>query len=545
MNQCFGLVPLVFMGLLSCTNAAGPAPMEAGSADEGSSVRIEIPALSASFLSAAGVESMEAAKTLAPAGSGTRAFIAVSAAKLELFASDGTTQIDGWTMDSSAFNAGLAGGTGSFVQTRNLAPGTGYTIRATLLNAANGTEEASQATVQGISKPFDIVADACSYVLIQCLPINPTVLTHALPSDSMSLLPFSGSYDSPSTIRAGGETWYTFTAASKFTRILAQASAGSQAVLGMFVYEADGITTVENNAVSMGVEPGEGSAAWVTTVPGQVYYIGILNFGSFQRRYIYQYDEPDPTGDQSFTVSFTNAVKDQYENDNTIQSATTLVSGIPQTHSLYPSADVDYFAFTGAGGTSYSFATTSVDSTSTNTVLEIVDSTGTVVLEASNEDKYQDDFSRIESWECPMDGTYYPRVTGSNGGYSLLMETLAPAADLAVVVTPGDIDPYQNVLVGWNAVSGAVAYQLWVSIEIGGELEGPFQAFQEGAEPGPADCQVTENRLSYELSLGPYNTPGAMVIVQISWLSGGAWSPLSSGGSGSTQPKTSIGVSIE
>jgi len=544
-NRYIGLVASAVMCLLSCTNAAGPVFPGPGSAEEGSSVRIEIPALSASFLAAAGVESMEAATAIAPRGSISRAYIAVSSAKLELFASDGITRVDSWTMDSTAFNMGLTGGSGSFVQTRNLPPGTGYTIRATLMNAANGSGESSQTTVRGISSPFDIVVDACSYVLIQCLPVDPTLLNLAEPSDSTSLAPFSGSYDSPSTIQSGGEKWYTFTAASKTTRITAQASAGSQTVLGMFVYEADGITRAATIADSMGVEPGEGSAAWVTTVPGQVYYIGVFNLGSFTRRYIYQFTEPDLAGSQTFTVCFTNAVKDLYESNNTTQTATALVAGHTQDHSLYPSDDVDYFSFTATAGTTYALATSSTDSTITSTVLQITDASGTIVMAASHEDWSDSGFSPLVLWECPADGTYYPKVSGSIGTYTIKVDVQAPPADLHVAVTPGITDPYHSVLVVWDVVPGAVAYQLWVSFDYGKWIDGPFRGFPEGAEPGPADCQVAGNRLSYELPLGPYTSPGDPVIVQVSWLSGGTWSPLSIGTSGSTQSQTSIGVTIE
>lgn len=539
------VVALLLAGMVSCTNAVGSALSVSGSdldsssegegsTGRGSSVRIEIPALSAAFLAAAGVESMPAADAIVPVGTAGRAFLAVSSVKLELFASDGTTLLDSWTLDQTSFNAGLDGSSGSFVQTLKLNPGTGYTLRATLLNAANGPDESSQTTVRGVSGPFDIVMDSCSYVAIHCLPVNPTVLSPGVSSDPASLVPFRGSYDAPLSIQAGGEKWYAFTATAATTRISAQTAPGSQAVLGMFVYEADGITMAGSIAGSMGLEPGEGSTSWISTVPGQAYYIGVFNFGSFQQRFHYQNTAPDPKGSQSCTLSFHSATQDQYESNNTIQTATELLPDLAQEHSLYPRGDVDYFAFTGTGGTTYRIETSSVDTTTTSTNLEILNATGAVVGEASTKGKFEPGFSCIPTWVCPADGVYYLKVTGAIGMYEIAVDELPPKVDLDVVVGPGILDPHQSVLVNWDAVPEAVAYQLWVSVDFGYGLYGPVKGIPEGEEPGSGDCQTNGDRLSYELLLEPYSMPGDTVIIQVSWLSDGVWSPLSSGGTGST-----------
>ncbi|HCM25893.1 MAG TPA: hypothetical protein DIC34_04990 [Treponema sp.] len=540
-----GLFAITASVLMCCVNASLPSASDT----RAGTVSISIPALGAAFLSATGVENgVATSRANAAEGSEGRAYIAVSSVRLELFAPAVTAPIDTWEMNESAYESSAVGGTGSFVQSRNIAPGQGYTIKATFFNKANGGDDASRATVQGVSAPFDIVSGTCSYVLIVCRPLSAVVLSEGTASEAISLAPFEGSYEELSDIVAGGEKWFSFAATSRTTRVAAYCAEGSQAVPAIFVYDTDAVSAAVTTARSAGAEPGEGCVSYVSTVIGQTYYVGAVDLGSFRRKssYEYQSETPDPAGDHSFTVLFGNAAEDEFESDDTLATARPLALGIGQIHSLYPSDDVDYVSFTAVKDTEYEVTTSSADSTVTSTKVEIFNAADELVSTSITEHQWTEGFTSIASWVCPEDGTYYARIGkgyGSMGGYRIVIESKIPAVELNVAVSPGIADPHGSLLVSWDPVTGAQAYQLWVSIPHEGGMDGPYQVFADGEELLPEGGALAEDRMSYETP--PWFESGATAIVQVSYRIGGQWVSPSIGVEGTTDPETTISVVIE
>ncbi len=539
--QLFTIVAAI---LSSCANTALPSAMDARTG----TVSITLPALGAAFLSAMGVPSASAdSRAFGNDSLRARAFVAVSSVHFKLYAADGSL-VDEWNMDEAAYQPGLAGGTGSFVQSRNIVPGTGYTIQATILNEANGSDAASGATVQGSSAPFKIVGGACSYVLIICRPLSPVILAEGVPSEPASLIPFAGSagsWNEPASIIPGGERWYSFTATSTSTRIIAQCAEESQAVVAMFVYNEDAITLAGTIAQSIGVEPGEGCATYATTTIGKTYYVGVIDLGAFERQNIYQDSVPDPDGDHSFTILFEKAVKDSFESDDTFLTAKPLALGETQTHSLYPSGDVDYISFIAVKDKAYAVTSSSADTAVTGTQVEIAGADGIVIASPDNEMMWEGGFTSIPSWTCPADGTYYIKISkgyGQIGEYNLRIEGIPPSQDVHIDVNPGTADPNRTLRVTWDEVPDADLYQIWLSFVYGDEINGPYNLFDEGEELRPADCTVVGTRLSYETLA--WFSPGDKILVQVSWNIDGVWSALSTGAEGETDPDTTISVVI-
>ncbi|OHD15364.1 MAG: hypothetical protein A2Y38_10835 [Spirochaetes bacterium GWB1_59_5] len=533
------------VAIASCENTALPSAID----ERTGTVSITIPALGAAFLSAAGFTSPTAdARAIGEDGPIARAFVAVSSVHFELYAADGTTLVDDWYMDEAAYQSGLDGGTGSFVQSRNIVPGTGYTIQATILNEANGSDEASRATVRGKSAPFKIVGGACSYILIVCKPLVPVVLEEGIPSEPVSLTPFegnAGSWNEPAWIVPGGEKWYSFTATSKATRIIARCAEEGQSVLAMFVYDADATTITGTIGQSIGVEPGEGCATYATTTIGQGYYVGVIDLGTFKRQNIYPSSIPDSGGDHSFTVLFEKAMKDSYESDGTITSAKSLTLGETQTHSLYPLDDIDYVSFLAVTDTIYAVTTSSTDTAVTGTRVEILSADGIVVASPDNNMGWSEGFTSISAWTCPADGIYYIKISkgyGQIGEYNIKIAEVPPAQDVHVTVGPGVTDPHRTLLFSWDAVPSADLYQIWFSyVDEEGSGE-PQPLFEVGEELRPADCTISGTRLSWETPA--WFNPGDSAFIQVSWNVDGVWSSLSAGAEGATETETTISVII-
>jgi len=540
----FFLFVVLVAGIASCANTALPSMDE-----RTGTVSITIPALGAAFLSATGMTSSTvAARTIGEDGLSARAFVAVSSVHFELYAADGTTLVDDWYMDEAAYQTGLDGGTGSFVQSRNIVPGTGYTLRATILNEANGTDEASRVTVQGKSAPFKIVGGACSYVLIACKPLVPVVLVEGIPSEPVTLTPFegnAGNWNEPAWVVPGGEKWYSFTATSKVTRIIARCAEEGQSVLAMFVYDADATTSTGTIGQSIGVEPGEGCATYATTTIGQNYYVGVIDLGTFIRQNIYPSSIPDSGGDHSFTILFEKALKDSYESDGIITSAKPLILGETQTHSLYPLDDIDYVSFSAVKDTIYAVTTSSTDTAVTATRVEILGADGIVVASPDDNKGWSEGFTSISAWTCPADGTYYIKISkgyGQIGEYNLKIAEVPPAQDVHVAVDPGVTDPHRTLLFSWDAVPGADLYQLWFTYAGEEGSSEPQPLFEAGEELSPADCTISGTRLSWETPAWFRSGTGA--FIQVSWSVDGVWSSISSGAEGSTEPETTITVII-
>lgn len=538
------LVTIFAAVLTCCSNIALPSVMDARTG----TVSITIPTLGAAFLEAAGVTTASAdARAIGADEQQARAFIAVSSVQFKLFAADGTL-VDAWNMDESAFQTGLDGGTGSFIQSHNIVPGTGYTIAATIFNDANGIDEASRATVQGSSAPFKIVSGKCSYVLIICKPLAPVILAEGIPSLAASLAPFAGtagSWNEPASIIPGAEKWYSFTATSTATRVIAQCAEEGQAVMALFVYNDDAATLAGTVAQSIGVEPGEGCVTYATTTIGKSYYVGVIDLGTFKRANIYQYTIPDPDGDHSFTIIFEKAVRDSFESNDTIASAKPLALGETQTHSLYPSSDVDYVSVSAIKDTIYAITTSSVDTAITSTTVKIVDANGIVIADSDDETSWSEGFASIPSWTCPVDGTYYIKTVkgyGQIGEYNIKVVEIPPLQDVNVAVNPGATDPYRTLNFSWDKVPDADMYQIWITSIMDGGTYGPFSLFEAGDELRLADCTIAGTRLSYETPA--WFSPGESALVQISWNVDGLWSPLSLGAEGSTSPDTIITVTI-
>jgi len=149
----------------------------------------------------------------------------------------------------------------------------------------------------------------------------------------------------------------------------------------------------------------------------------------------------------------------EVEPNGTSGAATPLASGAAARGTVYPNADIDFWSFSAtAGDRVYAAVITNLSAGSTDSVLDLVASNGTTVIESDDNDgTLGTNASSIAGATIPTSGTYFLRVksfsaTGQLRPYRLFLQTRsgAPTAE----TEPND-DPAQ-ALPGSGWLSGMI-----------------------------------------------------------------------------------------
>lgn len=138
--------------------------------------------------------------------------------------------------------------------------------------------------------------------------------------------------------------------------------------------------------------------------------------------------EPDKQNNiYSTGASICLAQPDEFETDDTFNTAPTLALGVSQIHNFDKMGDQDWIKFVATAGKTY-LLSTSLLGASSDTYLYLYDTDGTTLL-ASNDDFGDTLASQIE-WQAPASGTYYilvnnwnPNVGGCGTKYAVSVNT--------------------------------------------------------------------------------------------------------------------------
>jgi uncharacterized repeat protein (TIGR01451 family) len=142
----------------------------------------------------------------------------------------------------------------------------------------------------------------------------------------------------------------------------------------------------------------------------------------------------------------------EVEPNNTSATATVIASGATvYGGTVFPAADVDFYSFTAAAGDRIYAATQSLfdASASGDTVLDLLDTDGTTIIESDNNDgTFNASSSSIAGRLLPAAGTYFLRVrhnvgTGTVRPYALHFrrQSAAPTAEVEPNNTPATATP--------------------------------------------------------------------------------------------------------
>ncbi len=116
-------------------------------------------------------------------------------------------------------------------------------------------------------------------------------------------------------------------------------------------------------------------------------------------------------------IGVVNPYQDEVEPNDAFETATAISLPAKVTANVYPNADVDFFSFTAsAGDRVYAATMTSFDAGgSTNSVIDLLASDGTTVIESDNDDgTFSATSASIAGAVIPADGTYYLRVRNNS-----------------------------------------------------------------------------------------------------------------------------------
>lgn len=120
------------------------------------------------------------------------------------------------------------------------------------------------------------------------------------------------------------------------------------------------------------------------------------------------------------------AQQDLFETNNTYGSATVLLTGTPQAHTIWPAGDVDWLSFTAQKDHEYEITTYATFATTVDTRLTVYDSDGITAL-ASDDDSGADLFAML-TYTATKNGTLYIKVnlvlSTSVGNYGIKLVDL-------------------------------------------------------------------------------------------------------------------------
>ncbi len=146
---------------------------------------------------------------------------------------------------------------------------------------------------------------------------------------------------------------------------------------------------------------------------------------------------------------------DNYETDDAYTTARSLNFGSPQTRSFHVGGDVDWAKFAAQAGSVYTLTTGNLGASS-DTILELYDTTGANLLTSNNNCPGAGLASCINHWTAPANGTYYAKVRNSSAsggcsgyGYNLTAtsssDSSRTAVHLPLVVKTGGCSAVQTV----------------------------------------------------------------------------------------------------
>ena len=185
----------------------------------------------------------------------------------------------------------------------------------------------------------------------------------------------------------------------------------------------------------------------------------------------------------AYTLSFTaeeiivpDGPVDAFESDDTVATATDLVSGTPQTHSIHRDADVDFFKIT---LTEQSDLVIQTSGTIGDTLMVLYDASET---ELTSDDNGGDGtFSRITQ-TAAAPGTYYVSVVSAAGSGQIASYDITLTA-YAYPAVPTNVQANRTggiISISWDAVTGAESYEVLYQVQ-----DDPFNfvTATEGASP--------------------------------------------------------------
>lgn len=564
----FAAIICVILLASSCTGATSP-DLDASDDPSKGSVRLSIPALGPSLLRYAEEARTASAPSAGSRNLGSKAYLAASYVRLEFF-QGGASPVCSYEVPVSGMKvvADFDGTTAAGSCKATLPVGTGYTVKATIFNQANGTDEASRATVSGSSASFDIASLAETPVSVSCLPIAPIELGPGVESAKDSLTPYAGYYLSPTynKLIAGGERWYKITPAGASTRLLAKPVEGSRAALAVFLYDAAGKEVAAERTKPAFVVPGTGAAAYFTSVPGATYYAAVID--SADSIYLDNSAGTFEEGEHGYTLSYGPAAADSAESDDSISTAKTLAVGTRLERSIYPAGDVDYFAFKAEAGQGYDIVILPGEGTRPAVEFTIVDALGDTVGSAECPFDGSIDIARITQLVLTKADTYYVAVSAQTGGLfpgkgralsrgegglvipgdtasgavigAYALEISPNRAPQNLAVKAGTEDPYHSILASWSAVAGATTYRLYGITD--SSVLGRVLSRATASQGTKTATVIYEGEALSYLHQGL--TAGRTYYYQAAAFVDGAWTSLSAQANARTENETYLNVYI-
>ncbi len=164
-----------------------------------------------------------------------------------------------------------------------------------------------------------------------------------------------------------------------------------------------------------------GSSGWAEithTAPNVVTYTDDLQASQCGQTFYYRvtaYNDDHGSSGVSDTASGTVIAPDAYEVDDSAASAQTITTnGVPQAHTFHCFNDYDWVKFTMTAGMAYTITTSALGAQS-DTILELYDTNGLMLLTSNDNCTFGNPASCIKGWTVPTSGTYYVRVRNAPG----------------------------------------------------------------------------------------------------------------------------------
>jgi hypothetical protein len=221
-----------------------------------------------------------------------------------------------------------------------------------------------------------------------------------------------------------------------------------------YLYDSNGTTLIKSNDDKTSVDRGS-KVEWTASATKTVY----LRIYSYNGRY---------GTNRNYTVSVTGGTiitnGDQYEEDDTYETAKALVPSVTQSHT-FKDDPTDWLKFTAEAGQACTIETTIASGT--DTVLSLYNTSMTML--ASNDDISSSNYASRIVWTAPSNGTYYVKVnTYDNKPGDTRAYTITLTAEIVDPIDTIAFDPSNPVYrveftentkeVTFTGVSGKVPY---------------------------------------------------------------------------------------
>lgn len=310
---------------------------------------------------------------------------------------------------------------------------TTYLTPSSTFAAAASAFTASCADIYGSSDPIcTTVADA-----IQATQMDQPVCSSSggtpdayEPDDSQTqanAIAVNGAAQSHNFHIAGDNDWIEFAATANATYVIETSNLGSASDTLLHLVDTNGTELVIDDDGGVGVAS---RIEWTAPSSG-TYYARVRHYSAGQSGNNTSYD---------IAVTSTGSPggeADAYEPDDTPAQASSLgTDGNLQTHNFHIGGDVDWVAFSAAGGSTYTIETTNLAGES-DTFISLYDTDGSTVL-ITDDDGGTGLASRIE-WTAPASGTYYVQTRH----YSSSAFGAATQYDIGIVGGGATSDPFE------------------------------------------------------------------------------------------------------